>query len=960
MSLVTPEHHRRVVRLYHDALEFPPEHRSPFLSNACDGDLALQHDVESLLRYAANDHTIIDGYALDVLGRTVAAEQSRTWVGREIGHYRVVSLLGRGGMGEVYRARDVRLSREVAIKALPLVYSADPARLRRFEQEASAAGQLNHPNVVTIYDIGVHDSAPYIVAELLDGEDLRALLNRGALPQPRAIDYARQIARGLAATHAKGIVHRDLKPENLFVTTDGLVKILDFGLAKLTVRSAIDPTSSSERLMASPGPIAGTVGYLSPERLRGEQTDHRGDLFTFGVILYEMQTGRRPFDGESSAEITTAILEEDPQDLDESSSPIAPTLNRIVRRCLEKNPEHRFQSATDLGFALDLVSSTSDASSQIQSAIISPGRVGATRWERRRLLAAALLLSLISAAIGVIAVWQTRTVSRPAQGPVGRFILPVQVGAVVAGHLELSPDGAYLAYSTGRPGAKTLYLRAMANPDATPLAAIEGGDGPFFSPDSEWMGFFADGKMKKMSVRGGAPITLADAPSHRGAHWGEHGTIVFAPIARAGLFTVSANGGVAEVLTTPAPRQLETSHVSPRWLPGNNAIVYVARGETEADRALVAYSLQDRRRRVLLEGADSPSYVATGHLAYLQAGTLMAVPFDGEHLETRGAPISVIEDVGAYGLSDAGLLMYVPGTPARSASSALVLVDRKGSEERLEAPVRNYEQPRLSPDGRLVALSIRSGPDYNIWIYDLARASLSRLTFEGRNAWPVWSHDGRHVIYASNRAGTSWDIYRKSAAGTVAEEALLVKPLIQVPHSLSGDGELLGLTEVSTSSFHASLLSRSDGTLNVKITNGWSPSVSPDGRWFAYTSNEAGRYEIHVRPTSGTAGKWQISTDGGVEPLWSASGSEIFYRDGHQVLAVDVTTHAGFAHGRPRVLFEGRYRLDDQKDPMRSYDVTSDGQRFLMLEDETEPVTSQLNVIVNWFDDLERILASPK
>lgn len=459
---------------------------------------------------------------------------------------------------------DTRLGRDVAIKALPHVYSADPARLQRFEQEARAAGQLNHPNILTVHDIGVHDCAPFIVAELLDGLDLRRQLNGGPLPQRQALDYAQQIARGLAATHAKGIVHRDLKPENLLVTTDGRVKIVDFGLAKLTVPPGADAISSSQRLGTSPDLIVGTIGYLSPELLRGEPADHRADVFAFGVILYEMLRGRRPFDRESSVEITTAILEEDPPDLDESSSAITPTLNRVVRRCLERDPEHRFQSATDLGFALDLVSSTSAASSQIQSAIIPPGRVDAARWERWRLLAVALLMSLIS-------------------------------------------------------------------------AAIRGGDG-------------------------------------------------------------------------------------------------------------------------------------------------------------------------------------------------------------------------------------------HIWIYDLVRDALTRLTFEGRNGWPVWSQDGRQVIYASNRAGTSWDVYRKSADGTVAEEALLIKPLLQIPQSLSGDGRVLGLTEIDASSFGTSLLSMNDGTLSVRVTSGWTLSLSRDGRWIAYVSNESGRYEVYVRPTSGAAGKWLISTDGGVEPTWSAAG----------------------------------------------------------------------------------------
>jgi serine/threonine protein kinase/Tol biopolymer transport system component len=948
---VTPEHHRRVGQLYRDALELPPEARGAFLSSACQRDTALRQEVESLLAYERRTDFVVDLSAVEVLGRAIATEQSQSWVGRQISHYLVLSLLGRGGMGEVYRARDLRLAREVAVKALPLAYSIDATRLHRFEQESRAAGQLSHPNVVTVHDVGVHEGVPFIVTELLEGGDLREEMSVGSLPQARAIGYARQIARGLAATHAKGIVHRDLKPENLFVTHDGRVKILDFGLAKLAGR-ADQASSAGERLETSPGLVVGTVGYASPEQLRGDGSDHRTDIFAFGVILHEMLAGRRPFDGASPADVAASIVMGEPRDLDETVC--VPALNRIVRRCLEKNPDQRFQSASDLAFALDVLSGSS-APSELDLPFAGSDR-GRPQGRRRRSSSAVLLAScLLIAALSAV-VWRTRAGAPALQEPVARFVLPIENGVLAPGDLEVSPNGAYLAYSTGRLGAKTLYLRDLANLEAAALE-IQGGDGPFFSPDSQWLGFFADGKMKKISVHGGAPITLADAPSNRGAHWGDHGFIAFAPIARAGLFQVSADGGMPEVLTTLDAERGETSHTSPRWLPGGEAIVYVARGETEQNRVLVAESFEDGRRRLLLEGVAAPRRAATGHLLYVQRSTLTALPFDSERLEIRGAPIPLVDGVRAYGLSDAGLLMYAPVGAIDHTTASLVLVDRQGQAESLNAPSRNYEQPRMSPDGRRVAVSIRRGPDYNVWIYDLVRDSLSQLTFDGRNAWPLWSHDGRSVIYASNRTGTSWDIYRKSADGSGAEEALLIEPMLQVPHSVSSDGRLLGLTEVTTSSFHASLRSISDSAPGVKIESGWSPTLSRDGRWVAYTSNETGRYEVFVRSTSRLAGKWLISTEGGVEPLWSPSGSELFYRNGDKLLAVDVSTDGAFASGTPRLLFEAQYRLDDQQDPMRSYDVTPDGRRFLMIKDAAQPVTSRLHVVVHWFGELESAAA---
>ena len=959
---MTPEQHQRIGQLYRDALELSPEQRSSFLSTVCRGDAALQREVESLLCYEAHDRTMVDGSALQVLGRAMAVEQSTFWIGRHVSHYRILSLLDRGGMGEIYRARDTRLGRDVAIKALPHVYSADPARLQRFEQESRAAGQLNHPNVLTVYDIGVHDGAPFIVAELLDGLDLRRQLNRGRLPHGRALDYAQQIARGLAATHAKGIVHRDLKPENLFATTDGRVKILDFGLAKLTAPPGAHAMSSSQRLGTSPGLILGSIGYLSPEQLRGEQADHRADVFAFGVILYEMLTGGRPFERESPAEVMAAILKDEPPDLTETSRAISPTLNRIVRRCLEKNPDQRFQTASDLGFALDVLSLISSASFEAHAELMAPiGGLGVPRRQRRVLASVALLMCLVGGAVAGMIAWNTRTDVPAAQGPVARFVLPVQPGAIFPGDLELSPNGSYLAYSSGRPGAKTLYLRSLANPEATALAEIEGGDGPFFSPDSLWLGFFAGGKLKKISVHGGAPITLADAPANQGADWGEHGSIVFAPIARAGLFEVSANGGVPVALTTPDAERRETSHVNPRWLPGGGAVIYVARGETQADRAVMAFSREDRRHRVLLEGDAIPRYVSTGHLVYLHDGTLMAAPFDLERLELTRTPIPVLQTVATYGVSNAGSLIYAPRLSSGAGQAGLVWVNRSGQAQSLGAPPRSYSNPRLSPDGRQIAVTVRTAENSNIWIYDLFRQALRPLTFEGRNGWPVWSHNGVHVIYASNRAGTSWDIYRKPADGSAAEEPLLIKPLLQIPQSLTADGRILGLTDISTFSFHTSLLSMSDRMPSAQVTSGWTPSLSPDGRYVAYVSSETGRYEIYVRPTSGTAGKWLISTDGGVEPVWSAGGSELFYRDGDKLLAVDVVTHARFEYGKPRVLFEGRYRLGEvNRDDTRNYDVAPDGRRFLMLRDEMEPVTSQLNVVVNWFNDLQQVVGAQK
>lgn len=961
---MTPERHQRIGQLYLQVLEWPPEQRASLLASACPDDPALRRDVESLLRHDVDQATIVDAHALDVLGRTLAEGQSQSWAGRQVGHYQIAETLGRGGMGHVYRARDLRLDRDVAIKALPLLYSADAVRLHRFEQEARTAGQLNHPNVLTVHDIGVHEGAPYIVTELLEGVELREKLVRGPLPLRIALDYAVQVVRGLAATHARGIVHRDLKPENLFVTPDRRVKILDFGLAKLTAPWPASGAAPSEagRALTVPGLIVGTIGYLSPEQLRGDQADHRADIFAFGVILYEMLTGRRPFERESAVDTVAAILREEPLAVGGLNPATPAMLERIVHRCLEKDPGARFQSAADLEIALEALSSSAAASALVSNADRGPSTAASgRRLSRVGRTAAWMVVSLVSAAIGAIA-WQVRSTVPRLVEPVARFDLPFEVAALVPSNLEVSPDGRYIAYVTSRLGVATLFLHHLANVDPTPIATIEDGRDPFFSADSQWLGFFADGKMKKVPVRGGAAIALAEAPSGRHASWDANGTIVFAPVGRSGLFQVSDQGGAPANLTTPDPARSETSHAEPHWLPGGRAFVYVARGETMSDIMVMAYSLEDGTTRTLVKGDSSPRYLPSGHLVYLQDETLMAAPFDPSRLALLGTSVPVVERVTAYSVSAQGLLIHAPPAPdATSANSTrLVWVNREGAAEPVRnAPARGYSSPRISPTGRHIVLAIQEAGEAHIWTFDLTRDVLTRLTFEGRNLWPVWSHDGRHVIYASNRAPTSWDLFRKSADGTANEELLLAKPDLQIPHSSSKDDAALSVSEFTATGTSAWMFSMRDKTLRPLVSNARSPSLSPDGRWVAYTSNESGRDEVYVRPTSGAPGRWQISTDGGLEPVWARSGAEIFYRERDKMLVVSVETGAALRHTAPRTLFTGQYNLDPLKDkPL--FDVTPDGQRFLMLKAENRPVASRLHAVLNWHSELEQVMSESR
>jgi serine/threonine-protein kinase len=878
--------------------------------------------------------------------------------GTRLGPYEVIAPLGAGGMGEVYRARDARLGREVAIKVLPAAFSADADRLRRFEQEARAAGMLNHPNILTIYDIGTQEGAPYIVSELLAGEELRAQLNGQALPARKAVDYALQIAQGLAAAHEKGIVHRDLKPENLFITNDGRVKILDFGLAKLKppkLPGGVDTNAPTSVPQTDPGVVMGTVGYMSPEQVRGGEADHRSDLFAFGAILYEMLAGRRAFWGETAAETMTAILKEEPPELSATGQSIAPALERVVRHCLEKSPEQRFQSATDLGFAIEALSAPSG--SQVSGLPTAPPHAQPVllRWR------SALLWSLGALVIGGlatgVAVWKMMDKPAVATRPVARLILPLSPAAPLDLGLKLSlalsPDGSHFVYV--RSGSQQLYLRSLEQAEAQPMAGTEGAEAPFFSPDGQWVGFFAQGKLKKVSVAGGVPVVLCDVPDGRGGSWGTDDTIILNPTLATGLFKVSASGGTLQELT-PAKSGIA------RWpeiLPGGKAVIFSGgSGRGPGDRDIAVQSLETGERRVLIEDGVHARYANSGHLIFGRAGSLLAAPFDLERLEVTGPAVPVLDGVmtmigdGAplYAISAVGSLIYLPsagGGPRHS----LVWVDRQGAALSLSAPRRAFRWLKLSPDGRTLAVHITDGAN-DIWAYEMARGAMTRLTFEpGEDEAPIWTPDGKQVAYSSSRTGQSRAILWRPADGGAEERLMEGLHHIHLS-SWSSDGKTLAFEDSdSTTGWDIWLLPlegerKAQPFLRTQF-NELRAKFSPDGRYLAYQSDESGRAEIYVQPLPGPGGKQQISIEGGMDPAWAPNGRELFYRHGDKMMAVSIETSPAFSASAPRLLFEGRYEPN--------YDVAPDGQRFLMIKpSEQEAAPTQLNVILEWFEELKR------
>ena len=910
--------------------------------------------------------------------------------GTIIGPYEIVGWLGSGGMGVVYRARDRRLGREVAIKLIPEAIAMDATRVRRFEQEARAAGQLNHPNILAVHDIGSHEGAPYIVSELLEGASLRTLLSGGALSPRKAIDYARQTAEGLAAAHDRAIVHRDVKPDNLFITADGRVKILDFGIAKLTAAADDAPTQAGSVTDTGPGMVVGTAAYMSPEQVRGEAVDTRSDLFSCGSVLHEMLTGRPAFARDTPAETMTAILKEEP--LPSLPPAIPPALERIVSRCLEKARAARFQSARDLAFGLDVLTGTG-AKPLTTVAPAADDR----RWRRAPIvpwIAAGLL------AIALISVLMLRRPDGNAASPALRLSAELGAGAPLAqlntqfgDAATLSPDGSTIAFvaQRGDAGGAQLFVRRLNQLQAVALSGTEDALAPFFSPDGQWIGFFAGAKLRKIAVTGGLPVTLADAPSPRGGTWSDDGTVVFTPNQVPGtrLAHVSADGGEAQPLTPLAAGEL--AQMWPQMLAGGSAVLYTSTSGTGSlnEANLIVHALPAGAPKVVQRGGYHGRYVAsfsgsphpdgktTGHLVYIHDGTLFAAPFDLNRLELTGQPAPALEGVAAnaltggaqFAVSANGTMMYLPG-PVVGGGTPLDWMGPDGRTTPLRTTRANWFNLRFAPDGRRVAMEIRDVRS-RIGIYEWARDSLTQLTDDAADhRWPVWTADGTRVAFSASRPGeTILNLHWQRADGGGEAQRLTTSPNQQFPTSWHPTGRFLA--------FHEEL----PGPLNVDLmilpiegddATGWRPgpprvfldspaveggaAFSPDGRWLAYSSNESGRAEIYVQPFPGPGGKVRVSTDGGNLAMWSRTRDELFFgNNGTIMVATFSVTGGSFRAEKPRAWSDGRYQARGHN---RMFDLHPDGVRVALAPDARTPGRSRPDSVVfifNFFEELRRI-----
>jgi eukaryotic-like serine/threonine-protein kinase len=889
--------------------------------------------------------------------------------GTVIGSYEITSLLGRGGMGEVWRAHDRRLGRDVAIKTLPDEFATNEDRLARFEREAKLLAPLNHPNIASIYGLDESGGSRFLILELVEGETLADRLKRGPIPLEETIPLALQIAAALEAAHEKGIIHRDLKPGNIKITPDGKVKVLDFGLAKALANDGGDAALSNSPTLSmaatQQGVILGTAAYMSPEQARGRRVDKRADIWAFGCVLYETLTGRPPFTGADVSEVLAGVIK---SDADWNSLPAAapPMVRIFLKRCLEKDPSRRINDIGDVRLALE----------GAFDAAITPATPPGTKPQhsRRRIVFVGTSAFICAALLATLLSWvalrpAAMAVVRLTATPPGPFQLAGNPDAL-DGDIAISNDGKHIVYAMGDSNlTQQLYVRTLDQLDAKALPGTNSARSPFISPDGNWIGFFEEselagrtrGSLKKIAINGGPAVTICSIDGFpRGASWGADNRIIFATGdagPQTGLLRVDAGGGTPEILTRV--EQGQPDHLFPEILPGGRAVLFTtSRAAPLESQQIAVLDLSTGTQKVLVKEGSTPHYVA-GYIVYAFAGTLRAVPFDINRLEIRGNPVPVIENAvikpsGAadFSIAPDGTLVYVAGT-SQSISSTLVWVDRQGREEPLGVPPRMYTYAYISPDGTRVALDIRDQAN-DIWIWDFMRRALTRFTFDpGPNREAVWTPDGRRLAFSAQRE-RSEDISWQSADGTGAPEPL-TKGANLVPLGFSPDGKRLlvqgpqNILIVNLDGDH-----RTEPLFRMRERNA---GISPDGRWIAYESDESGLPEIYVRPFPEiNGGRWQISVGGGTRPAWSRNGRELFYYiHPGKLMGVSIQPGSIFTASNPQVIFEGEYL-----EPVagRNYDVSPDGKRFLMIKGaqlDKAATPNQLVVVLNWTEELKRL-----
>ncbi|MBZ5536863.1 MAG: serine/threonine-protein kinase [Acidobacteriia bacterium] len=904
--------------------------------------------------------------------------------GTKLGPYEILAPIGAGGMGEVYRARDTRLDRSVAIKILFPQLSDDPMLRQRFKREAKAISSLNHPHICVLYDVGRQDRTDFLVMEYLEGETLAARLEKGPLPLAQVLQFGIQIADALDKAHRHGVVHRDLKPGNIMLTAAG-AKLLDFGLAKSALLSEGGAMLTAATTPSAPvtqqGTIVGTFQYMSPEQVEGKEADSRSDIFSFGAVLYEMVTGRRAFPGKSRSSAASATLEKGPEPIRTLQPMTPPALDRAIRRCLSNDVENRWQSARDLLLELKWVA---EAGSQASG----PAPVVPHRKVRERLtqIAAAILtVTTIVFAIGFV-------LSRP------KLPQPMHLSAEIGADATLftnwgpaaifSPDGTRLAFvASGADQKQRIYIRFFDQLQATAVSGTESGRDPFFSPDGQWLGFFADAKLKKISVQGGAAITLCDAPNPRGGSWGENGTIVFTPNFLAALSEVSSAGGSPKPVTTLDKQAGEVTHRWPQVLPGGKAVLFTSSiySDSYEDAEIVVVSIATGQKKTVQRGGFFARYLPSGHLVYMHEGTMFSVAFDLRRLDVTGQPSPILEGVvtnpgngGAQlSFSDTGNLVYLAGRSAPQ-NVSIYWMDRQGKFMPLRETAAEYHNPTFSPDGKRLALQIPDGKRSDIWVDNWERDSLTRLTFAGEaNLGPVWTPDSQRIVYSSEQKGGTYNLWWKRSDGAGNAQRLTESKNAQLAQSWRPDGNVLAFEQLNPDTNWDILTLAIEG--NEKA--GWklgepkplvnspfterSAAFSPDGHWLAYQSNESGNFEVYVQAFPGPGGRWQVSLGGGRLPKWSRNGKELFYCtvDGKIMVTTYTASSDAFHADKPWLWSPGQFAVGPSFLGLglgyRAFDLHPDGKRVAVLKASHTgdvPKVDKVSFIFNFFDEFRRKL----
>jgi Tol biopolymer transport system component len=862
--------------------------------------------------------------------------------GTRLGSYEVVSGIGAGGMGEVYRAHDTVLNRDVALKLVHPDFCHHPDSLTRLRREARALAALNHPNVATLHELAEFGDSCGLVMELVGGDTLADLVRRRRLPLTEVLRLAAQIAGALEAAHERGITHRDLKPANIKITADGIVKVLDFGLAKADGVEGAAAVGST--LATSEGAVIGTAPYMSPEQARGAPVDRRTDIWAFGCVMFEMLTGRLAFDGNTRSDIVAGILEREPGWA--TLPPDTPAVvRRLLRRCLEKDHRRRIRDIGDIKLELDEIASTEGPSDPGRSHAEVPAPSRNRAWLRSAVFAAAGLLVGLLAALP----WQRAGASGSKEV---RFSITLpedeRIATTELGAVTMSPDGRSIVYAAERGDTTQLMVRALDSGTARPVSGTFGAVSPFFSPDGEWVGFFAEGKLKKAPVGGGTPITICDAPDGLGGSWSGNGTIVFAAATGGPLQQVSANGGPPTRATELDVSRGEFSHRWPEFLPDNETVLYTVGTVGEWSEAeIVAQTLGRSERTTVLKGGTNPRYLTSGHIAYAHDRAIWIASFDLRSRSISGTPVRALEGVSAsvdgaaqFAASREGDSVYLPSV--QWSARRLVVVDA-ASQTPLAAPPHAYVTPRLSPDGKRVLLGV-ADKDEHLWSYDLSAGTLTQLTFEGASRAPTWSPDGQRVIFASNRNG-ALNLFALPAGGDGNTNRLTTSESLQLPGSWSPDGNVLAFMEQHPSTGRDIWLLRRNGERMVFLNSEAdesAPRFSPDGRWIAYVSNQSGQAEVYVRAVNAGLSH-RVSSQGGSEPVWGPDGGSLYYRSYGKLLAAQMSGGSPLASRVATTVAAEPGTFD-----AAGYDVMS-GNRFLMITGPPSGATAaELRIILNW------------